>query len=141
VGQELLQELAVAQRHRRGAAEQVADVVQEGIRIAFRHARGLRVAVRLPYYTRRRPRGDSVFGRIHGHPRSASRGSSPWVWPCGGFSEGNLRQMRAFYLGWTIRQTPSAKLGAQAATGEEPSSVVALPSSRDPPAHPRPSSV
>ncbi len=36
-----------------------------------------------------------------------------------GFSERNLRQMRAFYLGWAIRQTPSAKLEAQAATGEE----------------------
>src|SRR5438128_7297467 len=37
-----------------------------------------------------------------------------------GFSERNLRQMRAFYLGWAIRQTPSAKLEAQVATGEEP---------------------
>src|SRR5512135_3915249 len=27
-----------------------------------------------------------------------------------GFSARNLRQMRAFYLGWEIRQTPSAKL-------------------------------
>lgn len=31
-----------------------------------------------------------------------------------GFSERNLRQMRAFYLGWEIRQTPSAKLEARA---------------------------
>ncbi len=30
-----------------------------------------------------------------------------------GFSERNLRQMRAFYLGWEIRQTPSAKLQAR----------------------------
>ena len=27
-----------------------------------------------------------------------------------GFSERNLRQMRAFYLGWEIRQTPSAEI-------------------------------
>ncbi len=31
-----------------------------------------------------------------------------------GFSERNLRQMRAFYLGWEIRQTPSAGFVAQA---------------------------
>ncbi len=31
-----------------------------------------------------------------------------------GFSERNLRQMRAFYLGWEIRQTASAKFMAQA---------------------------
>jgi predicted nuclease of restriction endonuclease-like (RecB) superfamily len=30
-----------------------------------------------------------------------------------GFSERNLRQMRAFYLGWEIRQTPSAGFVAQ----------------------------
>jgi predicted nuclease of restriction endonuclease-like (RecB) superfamily len=30
-----------------------------------------------------------------------------------GFSERNLRQMRALYLGWEIRQTPSAKLEAR----------------------------
>jgi predicted nuclease of restriction endonuclease-like (RecB) superfamily len=30
-----------------------------------------------------------------------------------GFSERNLRQMRAFYLGWEIWQTPSAKLEAR----------------------------
>ena len=29
-----------------------------------------------------------------------------------GFSERNLEQMRAFYLGWKISQTPSAKLEA-----------------------------
>jgi hypothetical protein len=31
-----------------------------------------------------------------------------------GFSERNLEQMRAFYLGWEISQTPSAKLEARA---------------------------
>ena len=31
-----------------------------------------------------------------------------------GFSQRNLRQMRAFYLGWEIWQTPSAKLEARA---------------------------
>jgi len=30
-----------------------------------------------------------------------------------GFSERNLRQMRAFFLGWEIRQTPSAELQAR----------------------------
>ncbi len=30
-----------------------------------------------------------------------------------GFSERNLEQMRAFYLGWVISQTPSAKLEAK----------------------------
>jgi hypothetical protein len=33
-----------------------------------------------------------------------------------GFSERNLRQMRAFYLGWEIRQTPSAEFVARAVT-------------------------
>jgi len=31
-----------------------------------------------------------------------------------GFSERNLEQMRAFYLGWEISQTPSAEFGARA---------------------------
>jgi predicted nuclease of restriction endonuclease-like (RecB) superfamily len=48
-----------------------------------------------------------------------------------GFSERNLRQMRAFYLGWAIRQTPSAKLEAQAATGEESSGLDVLPAQVD----------
>src|SRR5262245_55274560 len=30
-----------------------------------------------------------------------------------GFSERNLRLMRAFYLGWEIRQTPSARFQAR----------------------------
>jgi hypothetical protein len=34
-----------------------------------------------------------------------------------GFSERNLRQMRAFYLGWEIRQTPSARLQARVKIG------------------------
>ncbi len=41
-----------------------------------------------------------------------------------GFSRSNLQQMRLFYLGWEICQTPSGKLEAQAicqtASGESP---------------------
>jgi predicted nuclease of restriction endonuclease-like (RecB) superfamily len=48
-----------------------------------------------------------------------------------GFSERNLRQMRAFYLGWAIRQTPSAKLEAQAATEEDAASGAILPGQID----------
>ncbi len=48
-----------------------------------------------------------------------------------GFSERNLRQMRAFYLGWEIRQTPSAKFVAQAIilpdTAVEPSRQMLSP--------------
>lgn len=35
--------------------------------------------------------------------------------------------MRAFYLGWSIRQTPSAKLEARAATDEDTPSGLGLP--------------
>jgi predicted nuclease of restriction endonuclease-like (RecB) superfamily len=48
-----------------------------------------------------------------------------------GFSERNLRQMRAFYLGWEIRQTPSAGFVAQAiimpATAAESSGQLLCP--------------
>lgn len=37
-----------------------------------------------------------------------------------GFSERNLRQMRAFYLGWEIRQTPSAGFVAQVMISADP---------------------
>jgi hypothetical protein len=48
-----------------------------------------------------------------------------------GFSERNLRQMRAFYLGWEIRQTPSAGFVAQAIippdSAAEPSGQALMP--------------
>lgn len=44
-----------------------------------------------------------------------------------GFSRQNLQQMRSFYLGWPIRQTPSGKFEAEAATGESTCSDPVLP--------------
>src|SRR5262249_11763322 len=48
-----------------------------------------------------------------------------------GFSRQNLQQMRAFYLGWPIRQTASGKFEVQAATGEIASPPAARPGKED----------
>src|SRR5262249_443413 len=62
VGQELLQELAVGQGRRRDAADQMAEVIQERVRMRRGHARVLRGFIPvLPSYTWQRPRVARFF--------------------------------------------------------------------------------
>ena len=53
----------------------------------------------------RAPYGERLLAQLS-HDLAASYGR--------GFSERNIEQMRAFYLGWEISQTPSAKFEARA---------------------------